>query len=163
MADIVTDEQIAALLVEPKTGPASFWQQASLRPKHGHKEAEVLLQGTSGNVFRIIMRQATINPLDFSVILAWDRPGVTGRFLLRRYNGRQHSHKNPIEGKRFFAYHVHTATRRYQERGMDPETFAEPDARYATLRDALRCLMIDCNVHAPGTDQPGLFDAEVQS
>ena len=67
--------------------------------------------------FRIILRRNHINPLDFSVILAVRVPNSNQLFRLRRYNGNSHEHTNKIENEKLHDFHIHLATKRYQERG----------------------------------------------
>jgi len=55
--------------------------------------------------------------LDFSIILAYCPEASNQLFRLRRYNGKSHEHTNTIEADKFYNYHIHTATERYQELG----------------------------------------------
>lgn len=102
------------------------------------------IQGAHGSKFRLILRQSVFNPLDFSVILAYCTPTTNRIFRLRRYNGRSHEHTNRIEGDRFYDFHIHMATERYQELGMSEDAYAEPTERFADLPSALQCLLEDC-------------------
>jgi hypothetical protein len=102
------------------------------------------LTGQHGSVFRIIIRQGVYNAFDFSVILAYRPPAGPRLFRLRRYNGKSHEHHNRIEGDRFYDFHVHTATERYQLRGMHEDSFAVPTDRYGDLGGAMEALLLDC-------------------
>jgi hypothetical protein len=90
------------------------------------------------------MRLNTINLLDFSAIVGYERLGLTGMFLLRRYNGRSHEHTNVLERVRFREFQFHYATERYQRAGYKAEGYAEPTTRYSDLDGALTCLVQDC-------------------
>ncbi len=157
---MLTDEQIAALLAEPKrvvTDPLS-----SLRRKGAHLEATAKVAADSNADFRVVVRVSTVNPHNFSVILM-HRPRGGVWLRLRRYNGRSHFHTNRLEGNRFYAYHIHTATERYAATGgADLESYAEATDRYADYRGAYRCLLRDCGFGGPGPDdgQLSLFPEE---
>lgn len=55
-----------------------------------------------------------------------------------------HEHTNRIEGDTFFGFHIHTATERYQNLGLDEDAYAEPTDRYANLSGAMECMIKDC-------------------
>jgi hypothetical protein len=75
-------------------------------------------------------------------------------FLLCRYNGKSHEHKNKLEKETaFYDYHIHKATERYQREGTKEEYFAEASSRYSTPQQALNCLIADCNVELPLNSQ----------
>jgi hypothetical protein len=82
--------------------------------------------------------------LDFSVILAYYMPTTNRLFRLRRYNGRHGEHTNRIESQTFNAFHIHVATERYQDLGAKEESFAQVTDRYATVTDAMACMVSDC-------------------
>lgn len=109
-----TDDQISALVQERKPLPANWRNRARMKAKRGHDEQHLDLTGEAGTGFRLIFRQNRINGLDFSVILAVLVPQSTQVFRLRRYNGRSHQHTNAIENERFYDFHIHLATERYQ-------------------------------------------------
>ena len=142
---VLNDLQIEALIHELKPLPSDWSGQ--LRPKVGrigHEVRDRDVAGVNGSDFRVIVRQSTLNVLDFSVILAY-RPMAGPRlFRLRRYNGRSHEHRNRIEGDRFYDFHIHAATERYQLRGMDEDAYAQPTDRYGDLSGALAALIADC-------------------
>jgi hypothetical protein len=142
---VLNDAQIDALVQEPKSLPSDWVTR--LRPKTGrlgHNLRDLDVRGEHGSDFRIIVRQSTINPIDFSVILGY-RPVLGPRlFRLRRYNGRSHEHRNRIEGDRFYDFHIHVATERYQLLGMDEDSFATPTDRYADLSAACNPFVLDC-------------------
>ena len=116
--------------------------------------------GDGGSTFRVILRESTINALDFSIILAVLVPQSNQVFRLRRYNGRSHQHTNHIEGASFYDFHVHVATARYQEIGTREDAYAEPTDRYGTFNDAFRCLLGDASFHAPAEPQGDLFEED---
>jgi len=140
----LTDKEIVSLLAEPKVLPENFRAAAKLKPKRGHKEYEMGITGSTGNAFLLKFRQNEINALDFSVILIYIPKGSNQLFRLRRYNGKSHEHTNKIEGNTFFGFHIHTATERYQQLGLDEDAFAEPTDRYAGFQAATDCMIQDC-------------------
>jgi hypothetical protein len=97
MAIILSDQDISRLTQEKKVLPSDYRTKIEMRPKAGHKERELDIRGEDGNEFRLILRQSIINPLDFSIILAYRAPKSNQLFRLRRYNGRSHEHSNVIE------------------------------------------------------------------
>lgn len=157
MAVTYTDQEIALLVAEPKVLPDDLRTRTRMATKRGHSEGHVEITGEGGGEFRLILRQSAINPLDFSAILAVRVPQSNRVFRLRRYNGKSHQHTNHIEGGSFFDFHIHFATERYQDRGEDEDSYAEPTDRYGTLQDALRCLIADAGFIAPPAPQDALF------
>ncbi len=158
MAGTFTDTEIALLLQEPKPLGTDWRSRVELRPKRGHRERDLEVLGTSRSEFRLILRQNTLNVLDFSLILAVQVPGSTHLFRLRRYNGKSHEHTNLIEGTTFYDFHIHMATQRYQELGTREDAFAEPTDRFGDYHGALRCLTQDVNIQISPDDQGRLFE-----
>lgn len=98
------------------------------------------------------------SPIDFSVILAVRVPGSNQLFRLRRYNGKSQEHSNRIEGVKFYDFHIHVATERYQELGTREDAYADPTDRYGDYQGALRCLIADANLEVPPDLQVDLFE-----
>ncbi len=97
---ILTDEEIAALISEPKIVPTNWFSRLETKDKthYQHKEREVEIEGSSGNLFRIILRQNKLNILDFSIILTVKEKDSTLEYILLRYNGKHPSkHTNKWE------------------------------------------------------------------
>jgi hypothetical protein len=84
----LTDAEIARLVAEQKPLPNDYQSRLQIRPKRGHKERELEVQGAAGSEFLLILRQSDLNPLDFSVILGYRLPGLSTVFRLRRYTAR---------------------------------------------------------------------------
>ena len=160
MAVNLTDVEIAKLIAEVKQLPDDYRTRVQTRPKRGHRERELDLIGANGSGFRLILRQSSFNPLDFSVILAWLPPQITTQFRLCRYNGKSHEHTNALESQTFYDFHVHRATQRYQQSGLREDSYAEPTTRYQNLAGALDCLIQDCGFQLPAEQQTGLFDTK---
>jgi hypothetical protein len=158
MATNLTDAEIVALLSEAKPLPDDYRSRVQIRPKRGHRERELDVDGANGRKFRLILRQSSFNPLDFSVILAWVPPQSTTPFRLCRYNGKSHEHTNTLESQKFYDFHIHRATERYQQSGLREDTFAEPTTRYQDLAGALRAMIHDCGFQMPANHQPDLFE-----
>lgn len=132
MAGTYSDSEIEALVQERKPLPADWRTRIRLRPKRGHKERDLDIDGDAGSTFRLILRQSRVNALDFSVILAVQAPQSNQLFRLRRYNGKSHEHTNQIEHETLYDFHIHMATERYQKIGNNEDTYAEVTDRYAT-------------------------------
>ena len=160
MAVNLTDTAIAALIAEAKPLPDDYRQKIQTKPKRGHRERELDLVGANGSGFRLILRESSFNPFDFSVILAWLPPQSTSSFRLCRYNGKSHEHTNALESQTFYGFHVHRATERYQQSGLREDSFAEPTTRYHDFASALQCLIQDCGFQMPPNNQSRLFDTE---
>jgi len=154
------DLQIQRLLLLPKALPQNYQERLLPRPKRGHAERELDIRTVDGTEFRIIIRQSLFNPLDFSVILAYRIPKTSQVFRLKRYNGKSHEHENKLEGAKFYDYHVHTATERYQDTGFREDAYAEPTDRFVDIKSAMRCMLPDCGFEIPMPSQPGFFDEE---
>ncbi|MBN1423037.1 hypothetical protein JXA88_00635 [Candidatus Fermentibacteria bacterium] len=144
MSAVLDDVQIQRLIEEPKPLPMDYERRIVLKSKRGHMEAELAITGQAGSEFKLILRQSSHNPFDFSVILAHRLPNVNTLFRLRRYNGKHGPHTNRLERETFYDYHIHEATERYQEQGLDEDWFATPTERFSDLRSALRCMIDDC-------------------
>jgi hypothetical protein len=151
----LTDLQIQELISLQKQmsiDPDSLF--SGMREKKGHKGAEHEMPQSDGSSFVIKVRVSIENPMDFSVILGYSPVSTTKLFLLRRYNGRSHEHKNRMESAEvFYDYHIHQATERYQREGSKEEYYAEKTGRYSTPREALNCLIADCNISLPPESQ----------
>lgn len=158
MAGAYSDKEILALVQERKPLPADWRTRVRLRAKRGHEERDLEIRGDAGGEFRLILRQSTVNPLDFSVILAVRVPQSNQLFRLRRYNGKSHEHTNHIEEDRFYDFHVHMATERYQEAGTREDAYAEATDRYGDFNGAFRCLIDDTNLEVPLETQASLFE-----
>ena len=97
--------------------------------------------GTQGSNFRLVVRKLVRDPLDFSVTLAYEIPGSTRIFRLRRHNGASHWHTNKLEGTRLTGFHVHMATERYQTAGFKEEAYAESTDAYESLSGAIEHML----------------------
>ena len=154
----LTDADIDRLVREEKQLPAGLDALLKLKPKrYGHRECECRVVGSDGSEFAVTIRERMADPLVFSVILSYLPPSTNARFCLRRYNGKYHEHTNRLEGVKFYDFHVHRATERYQEAGFDAEAYAEQTDRYGDVRTALDCLLEDCAFRLPADPQHSLF------
>lgn len=160
MPVVYTDDEIQALVAERKSVVGDWNRRVVLRQKRGHREGLIDLVGEKNNEFRILLRRSKFNVLDFSAIIMV-MPSDVKEFRLRRYNGKSHEHTNAIEGDRFYEFHIHYATERYQERisgrTAREDDYAEPTDRYGDYQGALDCLITDMNVDVPEQAQMPLF------
>lgn len=162
MTIVLTDEEIAGLLAERKVLPPDHRTRIEVRPKRGHKERELDVEGDAGNRFRLVIRQGNIDPFDFSVILMYCPVDTNQVFRLRRYNGRSHEHTNKIEGETFYDFHIHSATARYQDSGMREDSYAERSDRFADVGAAIDCMLADCGFDRTNL-QTSIFDEGASS
>ena len=161
MSLFLTDPQIQSLLGEAKPLPANWRSRMKLKPKRGHKERELDIQGADGSKFRIILRQADLNPLDFSVILSLLCAQTNEVFRLRRHNGKSHEHTNKIEVQTFYDFHIHQATERDVSAGHPEDGFAEVTDKYSDFEGALNAMIADTGFVLPSGPMPPpmpLFD-----
>lgn len=146
---LITDTEIAKLIIEPKPLPENYRSRLRLRNKRGHRERDLDVRGSNGNEFRIILRQSEHNVFDFSVILAYSSRESNQLFILRRYNGRSHEHTNSLEEETFYDFHIHQATERYQELGSKEATYAQPSNNYNSIQEAIDCMFTECKFIIP--------------
>lgn len=159
MDSIYTDSQIAQFIEEPKHLPRNISSLLSILSRDRQIQRTLEIAGESGNKFRLIIRQNSNNPLDFSAILAVFHETSTQCFRLRRYNGRSHEHTNHIEGDKFYDFHIHYATERYQTvEGAREDSYAEKTDRYHDCHSAFSCLLSDCGFIIPEEPQLPLFE-----
>jgi len=85
---VLSDAEIAAMLAEQKPevdARALLHAFANRSPKSGHRRHAVPVDGAAGTRFQLSLRQSTLDPYDFSVILSVVRR--EGTLNLRRHNG----------------------------------------------------------------------------
>jgi hypothetical protein len=168
MRRVLTDEEICALLTEQKSLPENWKTRLRVLPKTGfrHVQRELEIPGGNGKVFRIVLRQNTINTLDFSIILMFrDADGT--EFRLCRYNGKHPSeHTNRLEkllGKANASFrnqfHIHTATERYQQASLEIDGYAEATGKYSSFDSALTEFLASNGFQTPLEELP-LFDGQ---
>ena len=152
-----SDTDIQRFIDEKKPLGDHFFSRFTMKDKRGHRERDIDVTGESGSRFRLILRQSKVNPLNFSLILAVFPMGSNQPFHLLRYNGKTHAHANRIEDESFYEFHIHRATERYQDRGMEEEAYAEATDRFNNFDSALVCLLEDGNFNVPDKLQLDLF------
>ena len=147
MARVITDIEIGQLLTESKPLPHNW--ESRLRPRDKSdqcfKQREIDIVATSGHLFRVVLRQNTLNPQDFSIILVFVDEDGTG-YRLIRFNGRHPSdHTNKLERakregmQRFRSqFHIHRASERYQIAGFEMDGYADPTTVYDSFDAALK-------------------------
>jgi len=157
MPRILSDSEIAGLLNERKVLPRNWERRLAPRttPGQAHLRRSFALKGEEGHQFVIDVRQNPNSLLDFSVILSFlDTDGH--RYILIRFNGKHQSqHTNKWEKKNKQpnaefrnAFHVHTATERYQEEGFSIDGYAKITDSYSSFETALRAFA-DSNGFVP--------------
>ena len=155
MSIIYSDQEIEALIQERKVLPDD-WHNILLGANS--TKGDLVVTGDNGNNFRIIARHNDTQPLDFSVILTVTVPLSNRQFRLRRYNGWTNPHYNSIEKEEVHGFHIHYATERYQQRGLDADAYARATDRYSDFDSALQCLIEDTNFEEPPALQLILFE-----
>ena len=148
--------------------PDNWRTRLKLLPKADskHLQRDLEVRGVNDNTFRIVLRQSGLNTLDFSIILEF-RAQDGNEFRLCRYNGRHPSaHTNKLEkaegkeGARFRnQFHLHMATERYQQQGLDIDGYAEVTREYSSFETALQVFLEDNGFVMPQEDLP-LFDCQ---
>ena len=121
-----------------------------------HTEAQVEVRGQQGHTFRLVLRQARLDPLDFSAIMLYVSADGAD-YILRRHNGPHPSrHTNKFEKERKLANSlteigplIHMATQRYQEAGLEIDGYALPTAKFSDFESALTLLLEDTTCVAP--------------
>lgn len=156
-SNVLSDLEIARLIAERKPLPYGL-NNPTLVSANRHMRADFAVVADSGEEFKVHLRQSEEDGLDFSAILRY-RSRISGTWIiLRRYNGKSHEHSNALDEKvRFFDYHIHTATERYQRARMNPESYAEVTNRYVDMHGAIECLINDCGFYEPELDEYDLF------
>jgi hypothetical protein len=154
MPDYVDDTEIERLISVPKPLPDTWEARLRTRPRPevSQKRANLEIQTTAG-LFTVMIRESTINALDFSVILAFTRPNGD-LFRLRRYNGLHGGHVNHIERQSIKGYHVHMATERYQIAGRSEDAYAIVSQGFVDIASALRLMFTECAFQQPPTKAP---------
>jgi len=75
MPILLSDEEIEALVLEPKLMPDGlFTPKMAVRNSHRHKSYEISCD--TGHLFVVKIRESCVNPMNFSVILGYILPGV---------------------------------------------------------------------------------------
>src|SRR5580658_6931299 len=152
---ILSDQQIAALIAEQKKIPSGLSPMGKMTERCQHNRKDFEIQVDSGNQFVVRVRQSSLNPNDFSVILGYRIPSSYTVFRLRRYNGNSHQHTNTLEKQTIDGFHVHEATERYQRLGGAKEDhYAESTQRYYHLDSAIQCLLAECGFKSPLAESP---------
>ena len=144
-AEALSDERIKALLSMKKRLTSSSSPKPRLKGKH--EERDYTIVGDDGETrFVVYARQNANLTDDFSCGLRWEAPSGESVTLIRM-NGPSHVHPNRLEKTSIVAKcHVHMATTRYIQAGLQPEGYAEESFEYTDLEGALRVLARVCNV-----------------
>ncbi len=142
--DTLTDETISQLISEPKL--VQNKRKRSAR-KLQHEERNYVVVSKDGkNSYTLIIRQSLVKSSDYSCGLMLNVKN-SQNIMLVRYNGEGHPHTNPLEREKFECKcHIHRATERYIKAGRKAELYAEMTDRYRNSLEALKCLLIDCNI-----------------
>lgn len=148
-----SDNEIEQLINEVKILSNNWRNQIKFKEVRGSKQADFELIGKNTHKFKIVFRQSTFNNLDFSIILGIYPSNSTKLFHLKRYDGKT-EHTNPIEKEKFYDFHIHIATERYQVYGKNEEDkYAQPTNKFTNLTEALQCMLEDCNFILPDESQ----------
>lgn len=166
MNRILSDSEINRLIIEQKLAPKNWKKHLQLKSKNNtrHEEGRFTARGKNGNNFRVIIRRNKINRLDFSIILKFiDNDGK--EYFIVRYNGKHPSeHTNRWEKLNSFVkykfescFHIHKATQRYQESGLEIAGYAEETELYSDYQSALNTFIKDVNIVEAPKSQYELF------
>jgi len=94
---------------------------------------------------KMLIRQNTDRPTNFSVILVYKDP-LLGEITLVRYNGNHGSHKNRLEKETIKGPHIHKITERYQLHTTHPDGFAIATDQYTDLGGAVKHFLEDMHI-----------------
>jgi len=156
MKRVLSDKEIEVLISERKPLPQGWESHLEPRSKSDTRFSQRYweIKSESGNIFRVVIRQNNINPLDFSIILIYkDKDG--DEFRLCRCNGKHPSqHTNRWEKNRDLpnssfrnTFHIHRATQRYQEEGFEIDSYAEVTSEYSSFEGALKVFLQKTGFH----------------
>ena len=151
MAIYLTDTEIKALLDEQKLFPVTIEDFFRFnKTKKGHYESEQKIERPDGSFFIIKLRQNIENVLDFTSLLAYANNTSSDVFILCRYNGKSHEHRNKLDKTPvFYDFHIHKATQLYQDNGFKEEFYATVTDRYSDLKNAFLSMVEDCSIILP--------------
>ena len=155
----LTDKEIERLIAETKPLPKDYRSLLKAKPKRNfsHEEGHLEVETPTGSRYKIILRRSLVNMLDFSIILTCFHKS-SGKWLrLVRYNGKHSEHTNMIERNKFYDFHIHRATERYQTAGFPIDGYAEICREYSDYRSALSLFLQDLNFQTPHSDQMEFF------
>lgn len=153
-----SDIEIDLLVREPKPLSANWNSKIRSEYQSRYVTKSFEVKGIRNNTFRVIWKQIHNNSSDYSAIFGVFPLGSNTLFRLRRYDGKQHIHSNPIEKQKFHDFHIHMATERYQDYGTkDEDKYAVPTDRFSDLTGAIDCLLKDCCFQMPDTSQLSLL------
>jgi hypothetical protein len=139
----LSDAELDALRTEPKQKLSGSRLKA--KGPFFEQQFDLAAVGDSDRRFRLYRRHHPTNSEVFSVGLSVCVHDVW--LTLCRYNGSYHPHRNELERNRLVgAFHIHLATHRYMTLGAHPDGFAEETARYSTVEEALRCMVLDSSI-----------------
>ena len=143
------DEEIAALIAEPKQCPEDWQDRLTPTPAKGvrHASGSLTVTGAAGHEFTVLTRLLPADHLNFSAILRFDDTDGA-QYNLIRCNGIHGQHTNDIEKEQGLEpavfvdeFHVHWGTERYQVRGFHIEKYAEPTDEYHDFWGAVAHLL----------------------
>lgn len=156
-----TDEEIERLVLEAKPLSFNWRKEAQAKVTSVDVTQIVICTGEENHNFQLILRQSKLNSPNFCLTLGFFPEGSNELFRIRRYDGKYHQHSNPIEKDiRFYDFHIHMATEKYQNFGMKEEDkYAITTDRYSDYEGALNCLLSDCNFQIPDDPQLSLLNS----
>lgn len=146
---ILSDEEIAGLIAEPKECPEDWREKLAPRAAEGmrHATGSFTAMGAAGHEFTVLTRLLPADHLNFSAILRFDDTDGA-HYNLIRCNGIHGQHTNDIEKEQGLEpavfideFHVHWATECYQVRGFYVEKYAEPTEEYQGFGGAVLHLL----------------------
>jgi len=147
-ADSLTDDEIQRLLSMRKIVAQNDRKNPRWRDVNGHRRLDWQLQTgkDAPERFFVFARQSIDDQLDFTVGLKVQFSDGSSSILMR-CNGIHGRHYNRLEHQEFIdLYHIHVATERYVNKGLDAEGYAEITNTYRSVNGALECLLSRCNI-----------------
>lgn len=145
---LLADSEIQLLINDEKLISAQEIKDIRPTPKNGRQHTTYMKQviSVTGRKYSLRVRTNVNNVFDFSVILSYYDERTHKWYILRRYNGCNHTHTNHIERIKISRrFHIHKATEIYQREEGNIVGYAEETDAYTNWKDALRLMLHDCN------------------
>lgn len=142
---IITDLEIENYLNEKK-----YLEKGSSNPPNLIKRAREYrktqkIKGKTGTKYLLTIRKAINYDNNFCIIFSLALEDKE-QFILTRYNGNWHRHKNKIEKNIVSGFHIHITTERYQRAGHKCEGFAKASSYYSDWKSGYKRVLQDLNI-----------------
>ena len=142
---IITDQEITNYLTERKYIEKGSSNPPKLLKKSRSYRKTQKIFGISGTEYLLTIRKSIEKENNFCIILSLALEEKV-QFILIRYNGNWHKHKNKIEKNRISGFHIHITTERYQRAGYNKDGYAEVTNTYSDWEKGYRRMLQNLNI-----------------